>query len=98
MAVSLDDLTGRFGLPFPNHVKIDVDGIEDKIVAGASRTLEDPRLKTVLIEVYMFEDMARKIEAAFFSRGFSLANAGPVDYTEGIVQNLIFKRGPNPSL
>ena len=55
-------------------------------------------MKTVLIEVYMFEDMARKIEAAFFSRGFSLANAGPVDYTEGIVQNLIFKRGPNPSL
>ena len=92
VAVSLDDLTGRFGLPFPNHVKIDVDGIEDKIVAGASRTLEDTRLKTVLIEVYMFDDMARKIETAFFKRGFTLANASPVDYTEGIVQNLIFKR------
>ena len=92
MAVSLDDLTGRFGLPFPNHVKIDVDGIEDKIVAGASRTLEDTRLKTVLIEVYMFDDMARNIETAFFKRGFILANASPVDYTEGIVQNLIFKR------
>lgn len=92
MAVSLDDLTGRFGLPFPDHVKIDVDGIEDKIVAGASRTLEDARLKTVLIEVFMFEDMAGKIESAFFARGFSLANAVPVDYTEGIVQNLVFRR------
>ncbi|MDE2997696.1 MAG: FkbM family methyltransferase [Gemmatimonadota bacterium] len=91
-AVSLDDLTGRFGLPFPNHVKVDVDGIEDKIVAGASRTLEDERLKTVLIEVYMFEDMAEKIETAFFKRGFALANVIPVDYTEGIVQNLIFSR------
>ena len=92
MAVSLDDLNGRFGLPFPNHVKIDVDGIEDKIVAGASRTLEDARLKTVLIEVYMFRDMAEKIEAAFFKRGFALANAIPVDYSEGIVQKLIFSR------
>ena len=92
MAVSLDDLTGRFCLPFPNHVKIDVDGIEDKIVAGAPRTLEDARLKTVLIEVYMFKNMARKIETAFFKRGFTLANASPVDYTEGIVQNLIFQR------
>ncbi|MCZ6633511.1 MAG: FkbM family methyltransferase, partial [bacterium] len=26
MAVSLDDLTGTFGLPFPNHIKVDVDG------------------------------------------------------------------------
>ena len=92
LAVSLDDLTGRFGLPFPNHIKIDVDGIEDRIVAGASRTLEDARLKTVMIEVYMFEDMARKIETAFFERGFALANVGPVDYSEGIVQNLIFRR------
>lgn len=92
LAVSLDDLTGRFGLPFPDHVKIDVDGIEDKIVAGGSQTLEDARLKTVLIEVYMFEDMARRIETAFFERGFALANVSPVDYSEGIVQNLIFKR------
>ena len=92
MAVSLDDLTGRFGLPFPDHIKIDVDGIEDRIVSGASRTLEDARLKTVLIEVYMFEDMARKIETAFFERDFALANVCPVDYSEGIVQNLIFKR------
>ena len=92
LAVSLDDLTRRFGLPFPDHVKIDVDGIEDKIVAGASRTLEDTRLKTVLIEVYMFEDMARRIETAFFERGFALANVSPVDYSEGIVQNLIFSR------
>jgi len=92
MAVSLDDLTGRFGLPFPTHIKIDVDGIEDRIVAGASRTLEDARLKTVLIEVYMFQDMARKIETAFFNRGFVPANVIPVDYSEGIVQNLIFSR------
>ncbi len=92
MSVSLDDLTGRFGLPFPDHVKIDVDGIEDKIVAGAPRTLEDARLKTVLIEVYMFKNMAQEIETAFFNQGFTLANASPVDYTEGIVQNLIFKR------
>lgn len=92
MAVSLDDLTGRFGLPFPQHVKIDVDGIEDSIVAGATRTLADERLRTVLIEVFMHRDVADRIRTAFLSHGFELANASSVDYTPGIVRNLIFRR------
>ena len=90
MAVSLDDLTGRFSLPFPNHLKIDVDGLEDRIVAGAGQTLVDPRLRSVLIEVYMHQDVAARIEQAFFGRGFRLHNAAQVDYRPGIVQNLIF--------
>jgi FkbM family methyltransferase len=92
MAVSLDDLTERFGLPFPTHIKIDVDGIEDQVVAGASRVLGDERLKSVLIEVFMHKDMADRVKDAFFRRGMALSNADTVDYTPGIVQNLIFTR------
>jgi FkbM family methyltransferase len=92
VAVSLDDLTGKFALPFPTHIKVDVDGIEERIVAGASRTLDDPRLKSVLIEVYMHKDIAERIKEVFFAKGFELFNSDLIDYSHGIVQNLIFRK------
>jgi FkbM family methyltransferase len=51
VGVSLDHLWQTWGLDFPNHVKIDVDGLEEKIIGGAKQTLADPRLKSVLVEV-----------------------------------------------
>jgi FkbM family methyltransferase len=36
--------------PFPTHIKIDVDGIEAKVVRGAARTLRDRRLQSLLVE------------------------------------------------
>lgn len=36
---------------FPTHIKIDVDGIEPKIINGADKTLKDLRLKSLLIEL-----------------------------------------------
>jgi len=92
MGVSLDDLTGRFALPFPAHVKIDVDGIEEQIVQGAARMLSDPRLRSVLVEVFMHGEAAPRIQEAFFRKDFILHNADALDYTPGIVQNLIFRR------
>lgn len=53
---SIDDFIKQFNPMFPNHIKIDVDGIEDKIIVGARETLKDDRIKTVLIEL----DASRK--------------------------------------
>lgn len=39
------------GLPAPRHIKIDVDGLENRVVAGMTETLSRPELKTVLIEI-----------------------------------------------
>ncbi|MBF0523111.1 MAG: FkbM family methyltransferase [Candidatus Omnitrophica bacterium] len=36
---------------FPTHIKIDVDGIEPKVINGAENTLKDPRLKSLSIEL-----------------------------------------------
>jgi FkbM family methyltransferase len=36
--------------PFPTHIKIDVDGIEARVIRGAARTLRDARLKSLLVE------------------------------------------------
>ena len=92
MAVSIDDLIDRFGLPCPQHIKVDVDGIEKRIVAGMAGTLAKDSLHSVLIEVYMFRDAAPRIQDTFAKKGWQLHNEAEIDYTEGKVQNLIFSR------
>lgn len=39
------------GLPVPNHIKIDVDGLEHRVITGMLETLRQPELRTVLIEI-----------------------------------------------
>jgi FkbM family methyltransferase len=51
MTFRLDDLVEWFGLPRPNHIKLDVDGGELAVLEGASRTLSSPTLHSMLIEV-----------------------------------------------
>ncbi len=51
LTLSVDELVRNFSPAFPNHIKIDVDGVESAIVLGAMKTLSDPRLKSVLIEI-----------------------------------------------
>lgn len=48
---SIDDFVRQFTPLFPNHIKIDVDGIESKIIKGAEKTLSDKRIKSLLIEM-----------------------------------------------
>jgi len=48
---SIDDFVRQFDPLFPNHIKIDVDGIENKIIRGAKNTLSDKRVKSILIEM-----------------------------------------------
>jgi FkbM family methyltransferase len=47
----LDDLISQFSLSPPNHIKIDTDGAELKVLRGAGQTLAHPALRTILIEV-----------------------------------------------
>lgn len=51
LGFAVDELAAMATMPFPNHVKIDVDGIEEEIVRGAKRTLADPALRSVQIEI-----------------------------------------------
>ncbi|MBC2669068.1 FkbM family methyltransferase [Novosphingobium piscinae] len=39
------------GLPVPDHIKIDVDGLEHRVIGGMADVLRRPELKTVLIEI-----------------------------------------------
>ena len=48
---SVDELVVKHGLPAPTHIKIDVDGLEPNIVAGALETIKSGRIRSLLIEL-----------------------------------------------
>ena len=47
----LDSFVEDFGVEIPDHIKIDVDGIELAIVSGAQKTLANPKVQSVSIEL-----------------------------------------------
>lgn len=51
LCVTLDDLVSTFGLPNPQHIKIDVDGFEEHVLKGGESILKNEHLTSVLIEI-----------------------------------------------
>ena len=51
VAARLDDLVGAGVVPAPDYIKIDVDGFEPKVIAGAATVLRGGKVKSLLIEV-----------------------------------------------
>lgn len=51
VAVTLDEMVECGAVPVPQHVKIDVDGLEHKVIAGARQTLANAAVRSVLIEI-----------------------------------------------
>lgn len=51
LSARLDDLVRDGVVPPPQHIKIDVDGFEPKVVAGAAQVLRAPHTRSLLIEV-----------------------------------------------
>ena len=45
VSFTVDSFVEQFHPPFPNHLKLDVDGIEIPILTGAQKTLSDRRLE-----------------------------------------------------
>jgi FkbM family methyltransferase len=50
-SATIDQLVADGVMPVPNYIKIDVDGFEHKVIAGAAKTLRDPALKSLIIEI-----------------------------------------------
>ena len=51
VSARLDDLVASGLVAEPDHIKIDVDGFEPKVIAGARRIIEGRKLRSLLIEV-----------------------------------------------
>lgn len=71
ISVTIDNLVESGVVPIPTHVKIDVDGLEPKVVEGAMKTFRDPRVKTVLIEVDFRSEATQSIVKTMTEDGWS---------------------------
>jgi FkbM family methyltransferase len=94
---TIDDFIEKFSLPFPNYLKIDVDSIEDKIIAGATKTIMNDQLKSVLIELDTEEhDYRNRVVSALENAGLKLvSDRHPRTYDYGMfssIYNHIFMR------
>ena len=70
ISVSIDQLVATGAMPQPNHIKIDVDGHEPKVIAGAAKTLAHPDLKTVLVEIDFGSDACQAIIETMVAAGW----------------------------
>jgi FkbM family methyltransferase len=70
IATTVDDLVATETMPVPAHVKIDVDGLEHKVIAGARTTLADRRVRSVLIEINTALEEHWEVVDALLALGF----------------------------
>ena len=68
-----DDFMYLFKLPPPNHIKIDVDGQEEQVIAGMATTLQNYLVKSVLVEVNPLFDKT-KLETFMRYCGYTADN------------------------
>jgi FkbM family methyltransferase len=72
MTFRLDDIIEHFGIPAPNHIKLDVDGGELEVLAGAARTLSCATLRSMLVEVAV--DASTAVTQAIERHGLRLVS------------------------
>jgi len=71
VSTTIDTLVDAEIIPIPDHIKIDVDGIEDKVVQGAWNTLSNPAVQSVLIELNTNLEQHRLIPPKLEELGFA---------------------------
>ena len=74
LAYRLDDLVRDFGLPRPTRIKLDVDGFENKVMAGAVQVLSGGpcEIYTELVETDAADAHARDVTAFLQKLGYRL--------------------------
>lgn len=84
-------------MPLPAHIKIDVDGFEPKVIAGARRVLADRKLRSLLIEINqnLADHMQLVVELESFGFRFDPAQVAAAERRSGTfkgVAEYVFKR------
>jgi FkbM family methyltransferase len=100
MGFSIDRFIELFDPPFPNYIKIDVDGVEPEIIKGAFKTLRDERLKSILVELNKSSEFNKKeVMKEIKDAGFFLSSKEQTAFyaskqikKKNILYNYIFSR------
>lgn len=89
ISISMDDFV-KLTLLSPDYIKIDVDGAEESIISGMTETIQNKKLRSVVIEVTGKSELA--ISDFFHKAGFRIELERALT-TEGIIyKNIIFTR------
>jgi len=97
LSYTLDQFVEEFGLDCPNHIKIDVDGQEFKVLTGARRTMSRPELKSVLIEIDNTGDNGVKIMDYMKELGFLPGKPVAASRPQARWSNCVFIRAAHGS-
>lgn len=76
---TVDSLIDDFSLPVPNHIKIDVDGLEAKVIDGMRQILINRHLKSLLIEFNEELDVDLKAIRLIKKNGFNIVKETPAN-------------------
>ena len=74
---TVDQLVGKGLVPPPNFIKIDVDGIEDKVLGGMRSTLASEKLRGVLCEISGTEAKVEEVLRTFETNDFAIVRRPP---------------------
>jgi len=69
----LDDLVAADRIPVPNHIKIDVDGGEFRLIDGMAETLKDHRLRSIRLQIRLDEEASPAALDRIRAAGFDCA-------------------------
>ena len=73
LCLTLDSIMQTGTLPFPEHIKIDVDGDELAVLEGGAETFSDSRLKSLMIEIDESDvEQSTKTHEILINSGFKL--------------------------
>lgn len=70
LGLPLDSVSGMLHLNYPNHIKIDVDGIEPEILESGPKTLE--QVSSVLVETPLYGGASERISTALTRAGLRI--------------------------
>jgi FkbM family methyltransferase len=70
-STTIDAAIASGAIPLPTHIKIDVDGLEHAVLAGARETLRNAALRSVLAEINTNLDEHWEIVDLMLDHGFS---------------------------
>ena len=92
---TIDNLISKHKIPFPQHIKIDVDGHEKEILLGAKRTLKSKKIKSLINKInYKNRNEFKFIMNILINSGFKLRSKSKRVYTNKFIkaQNFYFEK------